>query len=172
MKLTRSNHPLINYLCFKENYCILAPLNPAWKCWRFDSKRRNRLLTLSQFSTLDLKISGLPAGFESWPLRCRWNDLPVQLSQNVTIWCSNEITSIKAHITTFYGLVIDPYNNQLPVGLIVQLLERCLHPLCRHQGSSSEFFRPFFCPAQVTQHNWEDHNIEIVSIRIQMKFQQ
>ena len=57
MKLTRSNPRFINYICFKENFCILYP---AWKCWRFDSNRRNRLLTWSsQFSTLDLKISGL-----------------------------------------------------------------------------------------------------------------
>ena len=38
---------------------------------------------------------------------------------------SNEISSIWSHRSTIYGLIIDPYNDQLPVGLIVQLVEHC-----------------------------------------------
>ena len=38
---------------------------------------------------------------------------------------SNEISLIWWHRSTIYGLLIDPYNDQLPVCLIVQLVEHC-----------------------------------------------
>ena len=42
----------------------------------------------------------------------------------VCIRSSNEISFIKTHISTINGLVIDPQNNQLSVGLIAQLVEQ------------------------------------------------
>jgi len=38
---------------------------------------------------------------------------------------SNEISSLGSHISSIQGLMIDPHNDQLPVGLIAQLVEHC-----------------------------------------------
>ena len=55
----------------------------------------------------------------------------------VSIRSSNEISSIKTHISTIYGLTIDPRNDQLQVGLILaQRTGGALHQHRRGQGLS------------------------------------
>ena len=49
----------------------------------------------------------------------------ILLKDIVSIGGSNEISLIETHTSTIYGLIIDPHNNQLPVGLIAQLVEHC-----------------------------------------------
>ena len=41
---------------------------------------------------------------------------------------------IKTHISTIYELMIDPHNEQLPVGLIAQLVEHYIGIVHRGQG--------------------------------------
>ena len=45
------------------------------------------------------------------------------LHKIVSIRSSNDISLILSHISTIYGLIIDPPNNQLTVGLIAELVE-------------------------------------------------
>ena len=51
-----------------------------------------------------------------------------------------------AYIFTIYGFMIDPHNDQPPVGLIAQLLEHCtsIAEARVRVSFKPEFFRPFF----------------------------
>ena len=54
-------------------------------------------------------------------------------SEYISSCTSNEISLTKTYISTIYGHITDPHNDQLPVGPIAQLVEQ-LHR--RSQGSS------------------------------------
>ena len=58
-----------------------------------------------------------------------------------SIRSSNEISLIWSHISTIYGLIIDPHDNQLPVGLTAQLVEHCTGIA---EGRVQVLFGPFF----------------------------
>ena len=51
-----------------------------------------------------------------------------------------------AHISPIYGLMIDPHNGQLAVGLIAPLMEHCtcIAEIMVQVLFRPEFFRPFF----------------------------
>ena len=74
----------------------------------------------------------------------------------VSICSSNEISLIKMHniLSTIYGLMIDPNDDQLPVGLIAQQVEHCtgIAEARVRVPLRPEFLRPFFryCSSSIT----------------------
>ena len=64
-----------------------------------------------------------------------------------------------------YGLIIDQHDDQLPFGLIAQLVEHCtgIAEVRIRVTFRPEFFRPFFCYSSSTAKLWR--SLEFVSIR-------
>ena len=114
-----------------------------------------------------LKKSGLP-GLEPWPLRYRcsaltnWANKPtarifstfISLFRSSNIW----VSYIHNFIFIFPGYITNQFNDQLPVGLLAQLV-RALHRYRRGQGSSPgkpDFFRLSFRNCISCVNNCED----------------
>ena len=58
------------------------------------------------------------------------------------------------HISIIYGLMVEPHNDQLPVGLIIQLLGHC-NGIAEARVRIS--VQAFLATAKVAQKNCEDH---------------
>ena len=108
-----------------------------------------------------LKKSGLP-GFEPWPLRYRCSALItarifftfISSFRSSNTW----ISYIHNFIFIFPGYITNQFNDQLPVGLLAQLV-RALHRYRRGQGSNPgkpDFFRLSFRNCVSCVNNCED----------------
>ena len=74
----------------------------------------------------------------------------------------NFILIILHSISIIYGLIMDPYKDQLPVGLITRLVEHCsgIAEVRVRVPFRPEFFRPFLLKSSAK--NCEDHTYSYV----------
>ena len=93
---------------------------------------------------------------DSNPDLCDAGAVPYQFIniEIVSIRSSNEISLIKTHVSSIYGLIRDPHNDQLPVGVTAQLVEHCtgIAEVRARVLFRPEFFRPCFryCSSSIT----------------------
>ena len=68
----------------------------------------------------------------------KWHKITPKIinSEIISICSSNEISSIKMHMSTIYGFNINPHNDLAP-SLPDSSTGRALHQHCRGQGSSA-----------------------------------
>ena len=68
--------------------------------------------------------------------------------------------SIYTYISSIYGLIMDPHNDQLPVGPTAQLVEHvtCIAEAGVQVPFRSKIFRTFFCYYLSSTNNSEDHS--------------
>ena len=104
-----------------------------------------------------LKKSGLP-GLEPWPLRYRCSALTNWANKPTGSWSLNWFVIYPGILRIFPGYITNQFNDQLPVGLLAQLV-RALHRYRRGQGSSPgkpDFFRLSFRSCISCVNNCED----------------